>query len=320
MGNAFFSQGFTENLRRLNGNGTHQNRLSLCIGFNDRIHNRIDLFCFCLVNQIFVVNTPHRFIGRNLDNVHAVNITEFLFLSQGCTCHTGFLFVFIKEVLESNGGKGLAFPFDLHPFFCLDGLMKAVGVTSSRHNTACKFINDEHLIVFNHIIMVSVHQVMGTQRQNDVVLDFQMFGICQVVNMKEAFNLFHTIFGQGNVLFFFIDNVIPGFDDFFTHNGSHLRHLTAGFSPFQLTRQNIAGTIQFGRFAALTGNNQRCSGLVDQYGVNLINDGVVKTSLNQFFFINNHVISQIIKSQFVIGCIRNITIIGRFTFFRGHTV
>ncbi len=51
---------------------------------------------------------------------------------------------------------------------------------------------------------------------------------------------------------------------------------------------------------------KRCSCLIDQNGVDLIDDTVVQISLYQLFFIDNHVITQIIKSKFVVRYISNI--------------
>lgn len=65
-------------------------------------------------------------IKDQIDPVHSVNITELLFLCEGCTCHTGFLLIFIKQILECNGSQSLAFSLDLYMLFCFDCLMKSV--------------------------------------------------------------------------------------------------------------------------------------------------------------------------------------------------
>ena len=67
----------------------------------------------------------------------------------------------------------------------LDGLMETVGVTAARHDTSCKFIDDQDLVIFYHIVLIAEHQVVGTEGKDDVVLDLQIFRICQVVNMEE---------------------------------------------------------------------------------------------------------------------------------------
>ena len=49
---------------------------------------------------IMMIDTLDRFIGRDFNNVHTVNITELLFLCECCTSHTGLFVKFVKEVLE----------------------------------------------------------------------------------------------------------------------------------------------------------------------------------------------------------------------------
>ena len=67
--------------------------------------------------------------------------------------------------------------------------MKSVRITASRHDTSGKFINDQDLIIFYYIILVTEHQIMCTQCQNDVVLDLQVLGISEVINVEESLNL-----------------------------------------------------------------------------------------------------------------------------------
>ena len=148
---------------------------------------------------------------------------------------------------------------------------------------------------------------MCTKSQNDIMLNLQVFRVCQVLDIEELLYLLHTFLCQIDYLIFFIDNEITGLNDFLTHNGSHLSHLAAGLTTFQLLCQNVTNFIQFGGFTTLAGNNQRGTCLVNQYRVHLINDGVVQFSLYQLFFINNHVITKIIKTILVICHVSNIT-------------
>ena len=55
--------------------------------------------------------------------------------------------------------------------FCLDRLMQSVRITTARHNTSGKLIDDKDLVIFYHIILIAEHEVVGTQRQFHVVLD-----------------------------------------------------------------------------------------------------------------------------------------------------
>ena len=71
---------------------------------------------------------------------------------------------------------------------------------------------------------------MSTQRKNNIMLDFQIFRICQVFNIKEFFHFMNTLFRQVYDFIFFIYDKVTGLDDFLTHDSCHLGHFTTGFS------------------------------------------------------------------------------------------
>ena len=70
----------------------------------------------------------------------------------------------------------------------------------------------------------------------------------------------------------------------------------------------------------MTGNDQRCSCLIDQNRVHLINNGKFHATLYELFFIDHHIISQIIKAQFVVRHISNITVISCTSFIIVHGI
>ena len=288
--------------------------------FHNFLYNCLEFLLFCLIYSIFSVDTCDRTVGRNLDNVHAVDITELFFLCQGCTCHTCFLCIFIEEVLECNGCKRLALTFYFYMLFCLNCLMKSVRITTSRHNTSGKLINDQDFIIRNYIILITVHQVMCTQCKDDIVLDLKILSICKVVNLEKFLDFFHTFLCQVDDFIFLIYDEITGFLDFNTHDGIHFGKFLTCLTTFHLFCQNVTCLIQLGGFAALSGNDQRCTCLIDQYRVNLIDDGIVQITLYQLLLVDNHIVTQIIETKFIIGNIRNITLICFLTFIMIHII
>ena len=300
MRNTFTTEHLAEKFGCFNGNRTNQNRLLFRMSFFNSLNNCIEFFFFCHIYSIFEVYTLYWSVGRDLYNVHSVDITEFFFFCKCCTGHTALLVIFIKEVLECDRRKRFTLSFDLNMFFCFDCLMKSVRITTSRHDTSGKFINDQNLVIFYNIILVFVHQIMCTKCQCDVMLDFQVLRICQVFNIEEFLNLLHTLFSKIDDLIFFIYYEVTGLNNLFTHDGCHLCHLMAGFTTFQLLCKDIAYFIKLGGLTALSGNDKRCTCLVNQDGVDLIDDTVVQISLYQLFFIDDHIVTKIIKSQFVV--------------------
>ena len=123
--------------------------------------------------------------------------------------------------------------------FCFDCLMQTVGVTASRHDTSGKFIDDQYLVIFYHVIFITEHQIMGTQCQDDIVLDLQVLGISEVINMEESLNLLHTCCGQVNDLILLVDYEVSGLFLYHTHNGVHLGQFLYIITALHLTCQQI---------------------------------------------------------------------------------
>ena len=66
---------------------------------------------------------------------------------------------------------------------------------------------------------------------------------------------------------------------------------------------------RLGGFAALSGNNQRCSCLVEQDRVDLVDDTVSKLSLYELLSVDHHVVTQVIETKFVVGDVGDVACI-----------
>ena len=85
---------------------------------------------------------------------------------------------------------------------------------------------------------------MRTQCQDDIMLDFQILRISQILNVEELFYFLDAVFCQIDCLLFLIDDKISGLLDLLAHDRVYLGELPAGFAPLKLARQNIASLIQ----------------------------------------------------------------------------
>ncbi len=110
----------------LNGNSTHQHRLMSCVGFLNSVADCPELLLLGLIHRIVQILTGNRLIGRDLDNVHPVDLPELLLFRQRRTGHTCFLRKFIKQILEGDRRKRLALSLHLHMLLRLDRLMQSV--------------------------------------------------------------------------------------------------------------------------------------------------------------------------------------------------
>ena len=140
------------------------------------------------------------------------------------------------------------------------------------------------------------------------MLNLKIFRVGKVRNSEKLLNSFYTVLCKSNILFLLIYNKIACLIGVLTHHIIHLGHLFCS-TPFKLSCQNVTGFIKTCRFAALPRNNKRSSCFINKNGIDLINDGIIQPSLYKLFFIDNHVISKIIKSKLIISCICYIAVI-----------
>ena len=89
--------------------------------------------------------------------------------------------------------------------------------------------------------------------------------------------------------------------------------VTFGFHQLALGQQRRYGVhahIKFGVIFGLTGNNQRRTRLVDQDGIHFVNDGKTQTAHHAISRRIDHVVAQIIKTEFVVGAVSDIRGVG----------
>ena len=172
--------------------------------------------------------------------------------------------------------------------------MQTFGETTAEHQTAGKFIDNDNLTILNHIIAVAVHQSLSLQSAHNLVgIVHTVLIVIQVADAQHFFCLGNTLFGRCYLFLFFINSVVLAL----FHVGNN-------------TGQNL---IQLGRFFTGAGNNQRGTRFVNQDTVDLIDNTVIQLTLNHLIFINYHVITQVVKAEFIIGTVSNICSIGSFT-------
>ena len=297
-----------------------EDRLALFMRFLNSLNDRLILLFLGLVDRVLMVHTDHRLICGDLNNVHTVDLAEFALFGEGSTGHAALLVEFIEEVLECDRSERLALFFDLYVFLCFDRLVQSVAVASSRHYAACKLIYDQNLVVLYDIVVIPVHQVVRSQSENDAVLDLEVLRIREVGNVEEFLNLGDALCRQIYHLILLIDDKVSGLLSLDAHDRVDLGQILHIFAALHLLCQNIAGLIDLGGLAALSGNDKRRARLVDQDRVYLVDDGVMEFPKNKVLLIDRHVITQVVKTEFVIGDIGDIAAVSLLPLLAAHAV
>ena len=135
-------------------------------------------------------------------------------------------------------------------------------------------------------------------------------GIRQVLDVEELLHLLHAVLCEVDCLLLLIDDEIAGLLDLLAHEGVDLGELAARLAPLKLAREDIAGLVELGGLAALAGNDQRRPGLIDEDGVDLVDDREVQASLHQLLLVDDHVVPEVIKAELIVRHIRDIAVVG----------
>ena len=295
-----------QQLGLFNGNGTNQHRLPLGMTLADLVDDGFKLALFGSVDPILVVDTLYRLIGGDGNHVQLVDFLELVFLGHCRTGHTGQLVVQTEVILECNGSQSLALVGNLHAFLCFDGLVQTVIEASAQHQTAGEFIHDDDFSVLDHIVDVCVHDAVCLQCLVDVMQQSHIVRIHQIFHVEVLLCLPDAPACDGSSLCLLVDDVIRLFVGFiliqlivhFHHGGG-----SQSLGEFVHNRIQLCGLIPS------AGNDQRGSCLIDQDGVHLIHDGKIVSALYLVLFINDHVITQVIKAQLIVGAVCNVAVV-----------
>ena len=72
--------------------------------------------------------------------------------------------VHTEIVLQGDGGKGLRGSLDLHVLLGLDSLMQSVAPAASLHDTSRLLVDNLHLAVDDHVLIVLVEHAVGLEQ------------------------------------------------------------------------------------------------------------------------------------------------------------
>ncbi len=168
--------------------------------------------------------------------------------------------------------------------------MKSFAIPTARHETPREVINDDNLPIFYHVVAVQMKNNLRFERLFQMVNILNIASSINILHTEHLFDMLNTSIGQGHDLHFFINGIV----DF---------GLKLGYNP----RETL---IELGRFSVRCRDNERGTGFVNQDRVYFVDNGKVKRSLHSVFEALYHVVTEIIKSEFIVGSVRNITGIG----------
>ena len=282
----------------------------------DLIGDRVELGVDGAVHQVVVIDAGDGAVGGDDLNGQVVDLAELGVLGNGRTGHAGELVVEAEVVLQGDGGQRLVLLADQHALFGLDGLMQALGVATALHDAAGELIDDLDLAVGHHVLLVAVEHVLGFERLLQMVDEGAGQIAVDIFDAETLLNLLQTLLGGGDgVLGLVHDEVTGGLDRLAG------KHVEIGLLALSEAADG-AGEVLVGAGAlgAGTGDDEGRARLIDQDGVNLVDDGECVAALNALTGAQNHVVTQVVETELGVGAVCDIGIVSAALLIERHAI
>src|SRR5712691_8660107 len=281
-----------EPLRLLDRHRADQHGPFLLVHLDDLFDDRLELRLLGFVDHVRAVDADHVAVRRDRDHVELVDLVELLGLGQRRAGHAGELLVLAEVVLDRDRGDRLLLLLDLDSLFGLDRLVQAVGPAAADHRAAGELVDDDHLGVFDQVVAIAQEQRLRLQGLVDLVSLDHVFEVVDVLDARPALHLRDARFGQRRGLVLEVYFVVVVLD--------------------QAPRPSCVLVVLLGRLFRLARDDVRRARLVDQDGVDLVDDPIVQTALAALGEVERHVVPQVVECELGVGRIRDVREIGLF--------
>ena len=272
----------------LHAGGTDQNRLALLVAFLNVLDHCLELGDFVAVHLIGVIDALHALVGGNRHDTQVVGVHELGGLGLCGTRHARKLVVHAEVVLQGHGRHGLVLRLDFDAFLRLNRLVDAVVVAAARQNTTGVLVHNQNLAVDDHVVLVVGEQLL---RLNGVVQEANqrsVLGFVEVLHAQVVFHLIDTGLEDADGALLLVHLVV-----FIT-----LEHRCGDARKLCVPAVCLAGSG--------AGNDQRGTRLINQNGVDLIDNGEVVATLNLFLHGPGHVVTQVVEAELVVRTIGDV--------------
>ena len=143
---------------------------------------------------------------------------------------------------------------------------------------------------------------MCRERLVDGVQDGDHLRVVEVLDAEHLLDLVNARFGEGCAMRLLVDPIIARLFN-------RLADLALG-SLGQPGNDLVHHAVEVDVLLRAPGDDQRCTGLVDQDRVHFVDDRVGELALDTLFERELHVVSQVVEAEFVVGHVGDVTAVG----------
>ena len=188
----------------------------------------------------------------------------------------------------------------MHAFLRLDCLVQALGVAPALHDAAGELVDDLDLAVDDHVLLVAMEHVLRLERLLQVVDQLTGRIGVDVIDLERGLDLAQTGLGGGDGVLRLVHLVVDVGDK------------TADGAREVLVRAS--------GLRSRAGDDERGPGLVDEDGVDLVDDGIVVAALHAQLRASHHVVAQVVEAELRVGSVGDVRLVCRHLEVDAHAV
>ena len=193
------------------------------------------------------------------------------------------LVVHAEVVLERDRREGLVLLLDLHALLGLDRLVQALRPAPALEDAAGELVDDLHLAALHDVVDVLLEQLLRPQRGLQLVHEVLVDVLVEVVDAERLLHRGDTDLGGYDGALGLVDLVVV--------------------VALQTLHDGRELDVQLLRVVGAAGDDQRRAGLVDEDGVDLVDDGEGMAALHLVLARDGHVVAQVVEAELVVGAV-----------------
>ncbi len=286
VGDAASLEDAGQELGLLDRDRADEHRLTGLSALVDVVGHGLELRGFGLVDEVGLVGADHRLVRRDGDDLEPVGVCELAGFRRGGAGHPGELLVHPEVVLEGDRGEGLVLLLDPHRLLRLDRLVQTLAPPAALEDPAGELVDDLHLAVLDDVVDVALEELLGPQRGLQLVHEVLVHVLVEVVDSEGLLDPADAVLGGDDGLLRLVDLVVA-----------------VALQRLHDARELV---VQLLGVVGGTGDDQRGAGLVDEDGVDLVDDAEGVAALHLVLAGGRHVVAEVVEPELVVRPVRDI--------------
>ena len=270
-----------EELALFHADRADEDRLALGVALLDVAHDGVELGPLALVDEVGMVATDHRAVGRDRHDLQPVGVHQLGGLGLRGAGHARELLVHAEVVLQRDGGERLVLLLDRDALLGLHRLVDALAPAATLEDAAGELVDDLHLAVLDDVVLVAVVEHPRLEGHLQLVHQVLLDLVVEVVDLEGGLDLLDARLGRHHDALVLLDLEVD--------------------VALEAAHDGGEAVVELGRVGDAARDDERGAGLVDEDRVDLVDDREVVAALDLVLGRARHVVAQVVEAELVVG-------------------